>query len=103
MDAESLSSMVEQQVKKMTGRKTQEVDIHMVDSASERPKGVTSAYATLAARPYQQQAQSAQASNQAFNQKGKTDPPRPFRRENQKYTPLPMPWQISMLTCWKVS
>ena len=30
MDAESLSSMVEQQVKKMTGRKIKEADIQMV-------------------------------------------------------------------------
>ena len=56
MDAESLSYMVEQQVKKMIGPKTKEADIHMVNSASERPRGVTSAYATPATRPYQQQA-----------------------------------------------
>ena len=52
MDPESLSSMVEQQVKKMTGRKTKEVDVYMVDNASERPRGITSAYATVAIRPY---------------------------------------------------
>jgi len=52
MDAKSLSSMVEQQVKKMTGRKTKEVDIHMVDNASERPWGVAPTYATPATRPY---------------------------------------------------
>ena len=52
MDPESLSSMVEQQVKKMTSHKTKEVDVHMVDNASERPRGITSAYATPAARPY---------------------------------------------------
>ena len=56
MDAASLSYMVEQQVKKMTDCKTKEADIHMVDSASERPRGVTFAYATPATRPYQQQA-----------------------------------------------
>ena len=55
MDAESLNSVVKQQVKKMIGRKIKEADVHMVDNASERPRGVTSAYATLAARPYQQQ------------------------------------------------
>ena len=55
MDDKSLSSMVEQQVKKMTGRKAKEADIHMVDNASERPRGVSSAYATRIARPYQQQ------------------------------------------------
>ena len=52
MDLKSLSSMVKQQVKKMTGHKTKEVDVHMVDNASKRPKGIASAYATLAARPY---------------------------------------------------
>ena len=46
MDPKSLSSMVEQQVKKMTGHKTKEADVHMVDNASERPKGITSACAT---------------------------------------------------------
>ena len=91
MDAKSLSSMVEQQVKKMTGHKTKEADVHMVDSALERHRGVTSAFATLATRPYQQQAQFAQAPNQAFNQKRKTDPPCPFGMENWKYTLLPMP------------
>lgn len=53
MDLESLSSMVEQQVKKMTGRKTKEADVHMVDNASKRPRGIAFAYATLAARLYQ--------------------------------------------------
>ena len=66
MDAESLSSMVEQQVKKMTGRRTKEADVHMVDIASKSSKGVAFAYATLTARPYQQQAQSTQAPNCAL-------------------------------------
>ena len=48
MDAESLSSMIEQQVKRMTGHKTKEADVYMVDNASERPKGVAPAYATPA-------------------------------------------------------
>ena len=52
MDDKSLSSMVEQQVKKMTGRKAKEADIHMVDNASERPRGVAPSYATPTARPY---------------------------------------------------
>ncbi|KAK9993563.1 hypothetical protein SO802_023266 [Lithocarpus litseifolius] len=51
MDAESLSSVVEQQVKKMTGRKIKEADVHMVDNASERPRGVASTYATPTVRP----------------------------------------------------
>ena len=52
MDPKSLSSMVEQQVKKMTGRKTKEADVHMIENASERHRGITFAYATLTARPY---------------------------------------------------
>ena len=67
VDPESLSFMVEQQVKKMTGRKTKEADVHMVDNALESPRGITSAYATQATRPYQQQAQSTQAHNRGFN------------------------------------
>ena len=58
MDPESLSSMVKQQVKKMTGCKTKKADVHMIDNASEKPRGITSAYATLTARPYQQHVQS---------------------------------------------
>ena len=41
IDLESLSSMVEQQVKKMIGRKDKEVDVHMVYNVSERPRGIT--------------------------------------------------------------
>ena len=54
MDPESLSSMVKQQVKKMTSRKTKEADVHMIDNASERLRGSTATYATSTARPYQQ-------------------------------------------------
>ena len=91
MDPKSLSFMVEQQVKKMIGRKAKEADIHIIDNASERPRGITSAYATPAVRPYQQQVQSTQVPNRAFNQIGRLDPPRPLRKENQEYTLLPMP------------
>ena len=52
MGPESLSSMVEQQVKKMTVRKTKEADVHMVDNAQKRPRGTTSAYAATVVRPY---------------------------------------------------
>ena len=45
MDAESLSSMIKQQVKRMTSRKTKEADVYMVDNVSKRPKGVALAYA----------------------------------------------------------
>ena len=82
MDLESLSSMVEQQVKKMIGRKTKKADVHMIDNTSERPRGITSTYATLTARHYQQQVQSNQAPNRTFNQKGRPDPLLPLRREN---------------------
>ena len=51
----------------MTGRKTKEADVHMVNNASKKPKGVAFAYAPLTARPYQQQNQSAQTPNKAFN------------------------------------
>ena len=54
MVAKSLSSMVEQKVKRMTDRKTKEADVHMVDNASERPRGVAPTYATPATKPYQQ-------------------------------------------------
>ena len=57
MNAESLSSMIEKQVKRMTGHKTKEVDAHIVDNASESPKGVAPTYALPTARPYQQQNQ----------------------------------------------
>ena len=53
MDAESLSSMVEQQVKRMTSHKTKEANVHMVGNALERPRGVASTYVPLAATPYQ--------------------------------------------------
>ena len=54
MDVESLSSMVEQQVKRKTGCKTKEVDVHMIDNESKRPRGVAFTYATPVSRPYQQ-------------------------------------------------
>ena len=82
MDVESLISMVEQKVKRMTGCKTKEADVHMVDNALERPRGVAPTYAPPATRPYQQQNQFAQAPNRAFNQRGKPKLLRPFRREN---------------------
>ena len=55
MDPKSLSSMVKQQVKKMSGCRAKEAYLHIVDNASERPRGITSAYATPATRPYRQQ------------------------------------------------
>ena len=51
----------------MIGRKAKEADIHIIDNASERPKGITFAYATPSARPYQQQVHSIQVPNRAFN------------------------------------
>ena len=87
----------------MTGRNTKEADVHVVDNASKRPRGITFAYATLATRPYLQQVQSTQAPNRAFNQIGRLDPPRPFRRESRKYIPLPMPMADLYATYWKGS
>ena len=52
MDVESLSSMIEKQVKRMTSCKTKEANVHMVDDASESPRGVAPTYALLVARPY---------------------------------------------------
>ena len=52
MDPKSLSSMVEQQVKRKTGHKTKEADVHMIDNASKRPRGVASTYAPQVGRPY---------------------------------------------------
>ena len=52
MDVESLSSMVEQKVKRMTSHKTKEANVHMVDNASERPRGVAPAYVAPAAKSY---------------------------------------------------
>ena len=46
MDAETLSSMVEQQVKRTIGCRTKEAGVHMVDNTSKRPRGVTPSYAT---------------------------------------------------------
>ena len=59
MDTKSLSSMVEQQVKRIINRKIKEANVHMVNNALESPRGVAPTFATLAAKPYQQQNQSA--------------------------------------------
>ena len=52
MGPKSLSSMVKQQVKKLTSRKTKEANIHTIDNALERPRGTTFVYAAPATRPY---------------------------------------------------
>ena len=41
--------MIEQQVKKATGHKGKEADVHMVDKAPKRPRGITSTYIALTA------------------------------------------------------
>ena len=41
VDPEALISMIEQQVKKATGHKGKEADVHMVDKALEKPRGIT--------------------------------------------------------------
>ena len=49
--------MIEQQVKKATGHKGKEANVHMGEKAPERPRGITSAYTASTAWPYQQQVQ----------------------------------------------
>ena len=57
VEPKALNSMIEKHVKKEIGRKGKEVDVHMIDKTLEGPRGVTSAYTTPNARPYQQQVQ----------------------------------------------
>ena len=44
--------MIEQQVKKATGRKGKEADVHVIDKVPEGPRGVTFAYIAPNAGPY---------------------------------------------------
>ena len=44
--------MIEQQVKKATGRKGKEADVYMIDKAPEGPRHVIFAYTALNAQPY---------------------------------------------------
>ena len=44
IDPVALSSMIEQQVKKVTGHKGKDADIHMVNKVLERPRGITRPY-----------------------------------------------------------
>ena len=53
IDLDALNSMIEQQVKKATDLKGKEIDVHMIDKAPKRPRGVTSAYIAPTTRPYQ--------------------------------------------------
>ena len=46
VNSESLNSMIEQQVRKATRCKGKEADVHMIDKAPDRPRGVVSAYTT---------------------------------------------------------
>ena len=59
VDPEALNSMIEQQVKKATGREGKEDDVHMIDKVIVGLRGVTSAYTAPTIRPYQQQVQPA--------------------------------------------
>jgi len=52
VDTKALNSMIEQQVKKATGRKGKEANVHMIEKKPEGPKGVISAYTTPNAQPY---------------------------------------------------
>ena len=47
-------------MKKETGCKGKEADVHMIDKKLEGPRGVISAYTASNAQPYQQQVQPAQ-------------------------------------------
>ena len=47
-----MNSMIEQQVKKATGNKGKEADVHVIDIAPVRPRSVTSAYIAPNAWPY---------------------------------------------------
>ncbi|KAK9997943.1 hypothetical protein SO802_017546 [Lithocarpus litseifolius] len=53
VDFEALNSMIEQKLKKVTGRKGKVADVHMISRAPKRPRGSTSAYATPIALPFQ--------------------------------------------------
>ncbi|KAL0011092.1 hypothetical protein SO802_006200 [Lithocarpus litseifolius] len=53
VNPEALNPMIEQQVKKATGRKGKEVDVHMNDKTLARLRGVTSAYIAPTTQPYQ--------------------------------------------------
>jgi len=44
--------MIEQQVKKATGYKGKEADVHMIEKRPKGLRGVTSTYTTLNAQPY---------------------------------------------------
>ena len=44
IDPVALSSLIEQQVKKVTGHKGKDTDIHMVNKVLERPRGITRPY-----------------------------------------------------------
>ena len=52
INLESLSSMIEKQVKKATSHKGKEADVHMDDKVPERLKVITSTYTALTAQPY---------------------------------------------------
>ena len=52
VDLEALNSIIEQQVKKATGRKGKEADVHIIVRALEMPRGSTSTYAAPIAQPY---------------------------------------------------
>ena len=54
VDPDALHFMIEQQVKKATGRKGKEVDVHMIARTPKRPKGSTSIYVTPIVQPYLQ-------------------------------------------------
>ena len=57
VNPKALNSMIEQQVKKATGHKGKEADVHVIDKTLEGLRGIVYAYIALNARPYLQQVQ----------------------------------------------
>ena len=62
-------------MKKATGRKGKEVDVHVIGKMPKGPRGVISAYIAPNARPCEQQAQLTQEPYGAFNPRGGLNPP----------------------------
>ena len=52
VDPKALNSMIEKHVKKETGHKGKEADVHMIDKMLKWLRGVTSTYTTPNVQPY---------------------------------------------------
>ena len=51
VNLKALNSMIEQQVKKATGCKGKEADVHVIDKTLERLRGIVSTYIAPNAQP----------------------------------------------------